>query len=680
MKMKMKMKIGSSSSDKEENKKFPLLSHSPKPKLGGIRTIPFIIVNESFERLASIGLSPNMVFYLMNDYNMELATTSIILSLWSALSNGLALVGAMLADSWLGRFRVIAIGSVSSLLGMTMFWLTAMTPQLKPVPCNQLNNSCNSPSIGPYVILFASFGLISIGAGCIRPCSMAFGADQLDNKENPNNGRVLESYINWYNASTALSAVIALTVLVYIQENFGWRVGFAVPALLMAFSALIFLLGSVFYIKVRASKSMFSGFAQVLVVAFKNKNIDLPPSPCDDCYYQGDESKLLAPTNNLRCLNKACIITNPQRDLNPDGSASDPWSLCTVEQVESLKALLNAIPMWSSGVMVTVSMTQTSFAMERKCRDVYKDAWAREREDLEPTVIDEVRTGTYRQLFHPEQLISGKEDAANNFDYGKKSKLGFTVYPSPQISTSVRDLNPDGSASDPWSLCTVEQVESLKTLLKAIPMWSTGIMVTVSMTQNSFATLQANTMDRHLISNFEIPAGSFSVFMVATLIIWIGLYEWAMVPLLARYTGNLRGLSPKVRMGISLVVTSIAVAIGAITESVRRKMAIEEGLADDPNAIVDMSAMWLIPQFALLGAGDAFNSSGQVEFYMTRFSKSMSSIAVALYTFGMAMAALVGSVLVSTVDNVTSSGAVNCYFYCALSSCTLSSVAFNAFP
>ena len=34
--------------------------------------------------------------------------------------------------------------------------------------------------------------------------------------------------------------------------------------------------------------------------------------------------------------------------------------------------------------------------------------------DLEPTVVDEVRTGTYRQLFHPEQLISGKEDAANN--------------------------------------------------------------------------------------------------------------------------------------------------------------------------------------------------------------------------------------------------------------------------
>lgn len=31
---------------------------------------------------------------------------------------------------------------------------------------------------------------------------------------------------------------------------------------------------------------------------------------------------------------------------------------------------------------------------------------------------DEVRTGTYRELFHPEQLLSGKEDAANNFARG----------------------------------------------------------------------------------------------------------------------------------------------------------------------------------------------------------------------------------------------------------------------
>ncbi|KAK3243998.1 hypothetical protein CYMTET_46375 [Cymbomonas tetramitiformis] len=113
--------------------------------------------------------------------------------------------------------------------------------------------------------------------------------------------------------------------------------------------------------------------------------------------------------------------------------------------------------------------------------------------DLEPTVIDDVRTGTYRQLFQPEQFISGMEGAASNFarghysigkdfidvcldrirrladnctglqgflcfnsvgggtgsglgsllleslsaDYGKKSKIGFTIYPSTQVPTTV---------------------------------------------------------------------------------------------------------------------------------------------------------------------------------------------------------------------------------------------------
>ena len=45
----------------------------------------------------------------------------------------------------------------------------------------------------------------------------------------------------------------------------------------------------------------------------------------------------------------------------------------------------------------------------------------------EPTVIDEVRTGTYRQLFHPEQLITGKEDAANNYARGHYT-IGNTNY------------------------------------------------------------------------------------------------------------------------------------------------------------------------------------------------------------------------------------------------------------
>lgn len=38
--------------------------------------------------------------------------------------------------------------------------------------------------------------------------------------------------------------------------------------------------------------------------------------------------------------------------------------------------------------------------------------------DLEPTVIDDIRTGPNKTLYHPEQLVSGREDAANNYARG----------------------------------------------------------------------------------------------------------------------------------------------------------------------------------------------------------------------------------------------------------------------
>ena len=37
--------------------------------------------------------------------------------------------------------------------------------------------------------------------------------------------------------------------------------------------------------------------------------------------------------------------------------------------------------------------------------------------DLEPSVIEDVKTGPYRYLFHPEGMITGKEDAANNCEW-----------------------------------------------------------------------------------------------------------------------------------------------------------------------------------------------------------------------------------------------------------------------
>jgi len=127
--------------------------------------------------------------------------------------------------------------------------------------------------------------------------------------------------------------------------------------------------------------------------------------------------------------------------------------------------------------------------------------------DLEPTVVNDIKTGTYSALFHPEFLVAGKEDAANNFarghytvgkeqmdlvndrirkmvdnsenvqgfivnhavgggtgsgmgmlilerlavDYRKKSKIGFELYPSPNISTCIVEPY-NGLLSTHWLL------------------------------------------------------------------------------------------------------------------------------------------------------------------------------------------------------------------------------------
>jgi tubulin alpha len=127
--------------------------------------------------------------------------------------------------------------------------------------------------------------------------------------------------------------------------------------------------------------------------------------------------------------------------------------------------------------------------------------------DLEPTVLDDIRRGPMAGMYHPEFLVNGKEDAANNFarghytvgkeqmdivndrirklvdnsenvqgfivnhsvgggtgsgmgmlilerlavDYRKKSKIGFEIYPSPNISTCIVEPY-NGLLSTHWLL------------------------------------------------------------------------------------------------------------------------------------------------------------------------------------------------------------------------------------
>lgn len=332
-------------------------------KTGGLRTIPFIISNEIFEKVATFGLHANMILYLTERYLMSAATGTIVLYFWNSLSNFLPIFGAVLSDSCLGRFRVIALGSFVSLFGMCLLCLTAILPVYKKTPeCAADAGDC---TLVPWQLplLFTSFLLMSVGSGGIRPCALAFGADQLDRRDNSaRNVRTLQTFFNWYYTVLGLSIVFAATIIVYIQQNKGWVIGFAVPVVLMLTALALFLVGSPFYVKAEGDRSVLVGVVQVLVASYKNRHEPFPPETADvSCFYNKVGSRPRVPTSKLRYLNRACVLRNPGKELNADGSACDPWTLCTVQQVEDVKATIRVLPIWSTGIMPGVIIGQQMF-------------------------------------------------------------------------------------------------------------------------------------------------------------------------------------------------------------------------------------------------------------------------------------------------------------------------------
>jgi peptide/histidine transporter 3/4 len=182
---------------------------------------------------------------------------------------------------------------------MVILWLTAMIPQARPPPCNSATEKCKPATTAQVAILISSLALMSIGNGGLQ-CSMAFGADQVNRKDNPNNQRALEIFFNWYYASSAISVIIAFTGIVYIQDHLGWKLGFGVPAALMFFSTFFFFLASPLYVKNKANSSLFTGFVRVIVAAFKNRKLRLPPKNSVGMYHHIKDSEFVVPTDKLR--------------------------------------------------------------------------------------------------------------------------------------------------------------------------------------------------------------------------------------------------------------------------------------------------------------------------------------------------------------------------------------------
>ncbi|KAH9721350.1 protein NRT1/ PTR FAMILY 6.3 [Citrus sinensis] len=189
-----------------------------------------------------------------------------------------------------------------------------------------------------------------------------------------------------------------------------------------------------------------------------------------------------------------------------------------------------------------------------------------------------------------------------------------------------------------WNLATLTDVEEVKMVIRMLPIWATTIIFwTVYAQMTTFSVSQATTMNRH-IGSFEIPGASLTFFFVGSILLTVPTPQ---------------GLTPLQRIGVGLVLSIFAMVAAALCEIKRLRAARSHGLTNDPTAEIPLSVFWLVPQFFLVGAGEAFTYIGQLDFFLRECPKGMKTMSTGLFLSTLSLGFFVSSLLVSLVHKVT---------------------------
>lgn len=155
---------------------------------------------------------------------------------------------------------------------MTILTLSASVHGLKPL-CDA-KSECNPTGVEKGVF-YAGLYLIALGTGGIKPCVSSFGADQFDDSDEDEK-KDKSSFFNWFYFSINIGALVASTVLVWIQTNVGWGWGFGIPAVAMAVAVVTFFSGTRLYRNQRPGGSPFTRIFQVFVASLRKLRVHVP--------------------------------------------------------------------------------------------------------------------------------------------------------------------------------------------------------------------------------------------------------------------------------------------------------------------------------------------------------------------------------------------------------------------
>ncbi|GLJ13507.1 hypothetical protein SUGI_0214020 [Cryptomeria japonica] len=371
---------------------------------GGWKASLLIIGVEVAERFCYNSVYNNLLSYLTNVMHQSAATAAKNVNVWYGVASMLPLVGGYLSDCCLGQYTTIILSSLVYLLGLICLTLAASLTFFIPPPCDKTSFSCPSPTVYQVGFLFISLYLVALAQGGHRPSIQAFGADQLDERD-PTERKSKSSFFNWWNFGISIGLLLSGVVIVYIQENVGWGIGFAIPTVAMAIAFSVFMCGTIMYQhKILPSTNPIIRILQVFVAASLKWNVSIDSQGEQNLSVdQGfSETTKLLPTDQFRFLDKATIEIN----LDHENRTNLDWRLCTVTQVEEAKLVLRLLLIWVSCLMYGVVFAQSSTfftkqgsTMDRRVIGNLKIAGASMQNFITITVL--VLVPVYDQIFVP---------------------------------------------------------------------------------------------------------------------------------------------------------------------------------------------------------------------------------------------------------------------------------------
>lgn len=205
---------------------------------------------------------------------------------------------------------------------------------------------------------------------------------------------------------------------------------------------------------------------------------------------------------------------------------------------------------------------------------------------------------------------------------------------------------------NPWRLCTVTQVEEAKCILRLLPIWLCTITFSGIFVQMVSLFVEQGASMRATISTFHIPPASMTIFDILFVSIFIMLYEKFIAPLYTKLTKTTpKGPSDLRKMGYGLIFAIAGMITAGFVEMQRKKYALQ-----GREELSSLFILWQIPQYVLLGIGEAFVFVSELDFFGSQVPDVMRSLGIGLSLSANSLGSYFCSVILDVVMRITTKG------------------------